>query len=128
MKTKFKIGDFIVILAIIFVSMSIFFVTGRNLTSENGEKYVVITVDGKEYERAPLENNDQIINVESNYGTNVIKIENNSVRSIEASCPDQVDVIQGAIYEPGEMIVCLPNRMIVEIIQDKITELDVINK
>lgn len=37
------------------------------------------------------------------------------VRVIEADCPDQIDVKQGYISRVGEIIVCLPNKLIIEI-------------
>ena len=33
----------------------------------------------------------------------------------EASCPDHLCIRQGKISREGEMIVCLPNRMIAEV-------------
>ena len=37
------------------------------------------------------------------------------MRVIEADCPDQLDVKQGYISKVGEVIVCLPNRLVIEI-------------
>ena len=37
------------------------------------------------------------------------------VRVIEADCPDELDVKQGFIENVGQVIVCLPNRVVVEI-------------
>lgn len=53
--------------------------------------------------------------LDSKYGHNSLIIENGSVRMLEASCPDQVCVHTGAIDKPGQTIVCLPNRVVIEI-------------
>ncbi len=53
--------------------------------------------------------------LDSSYGHNKLVIENGAVRMLEASCPDQVCVHTGAISKPGQTIVCLPNRVVIEI-------------
>lgn len=44
---------------------------------------------------------------------NVVRIEGETVRMVEASCPDQLCVRQGAIARAGQTIVCLPNQVVV---------------
>ena len=69
------------------------------------------------------------IPIESQYGYNLIELGEDKVRVIEADCPDKIDVKQGWISGIGETIVCLPNRMVIEIKGiEKDTELDVINR
>ena len=46
---------------------------------------------------------------------------------LEADCDDQICVHQGYIENSGEMIVCLPNRFLVEMKNDKGNEFDAIN-
>ncbi len=66
--------------------------------------------------------------IESEFGRNVLEFGEGKVRSIEADCPDQIDVLQGYISEVGETIVCLPNRMVVEIIDNvNADDVDVVN-
>ena len=55
------------------------------------------------------------IPIKTKYGYNLIEIGDEKVRVIEADCPDKLDVKQGYISKPGETIVCLPNRLIIEI-------------
>lgn len=130
MNIKIKVGDIIIFIGIILLSVGIFFMTKRGALTEDYSRYVSIKVDGKEFKKVPLtEDTEETIEVDTEFGHNVIQIKDNSVSSIEADCPDQLDVLQGAIYEPGEMIVCLPNRMIVEIIDvDHSNNLDVVNQ
>ena len=47
--------------------------------------------------------------------TNTIEINNGKVKMVHASCKNQVCVNHKEIAEKGESIICLPNRVIVEI-------------
>ena len=47
--------------------------------------------------------------------TNTIEVEHGRIRVLEAGCPDQVCVNQGYISDGTVPIVCLPNRLVIEI-------------
>lgn len=49
-------------------------------------------------------------------GTNTLVISNGTADITEADCPGQVCVATHSISSPGETIVCLPHKLIVEII------------
>lgn len=51
-------------------------------------------------------------------GTNTVCIEDGSAYMIFADCPDRLCVGQGRIKNVGERIICLPNKLIVEIVGD----------
>lgn len=55
---------------------------------------------------------------------NVIVCQDGKVRMAESSCPDQICVYHSAIYASGESIICLPHKVIVEVISDEERELD----
>lgn len=127
MNTKLKIGDFIVIIIILIASFGIFFISNNRInTTNNGEKYAVIYVNGKEIDRVKIgnENAGKELPINTEFGYNKLLFSEDGVRSIEASCPDKIDVKQGFIYRPGETIVCLPNRMVVEIIIENTVDVD----
>jgi hypothetical protein len=48
-------------------------------------------------------------------GTNSLVIQQGKVWLEEASCPDHLCVKQGTIQYAGESIICLPNKVVVEI-------------
>lgn len=82
---------------------------------------VRITVGGEEYGTYSL-SEDQIIEIND---TNVCEIKDGEVNMIQADCPDQLCIHQEPIYIQGETIVCLPNRVVVEITgNDKGEQLD----
>lgn len=80
-----------------------------------GEK-AVVTVDGKLYGTYPL-SQDQIIQVvQENGHHNDITIKDGQVSMSYSTCLNQICVNTGAISETKDAIVCLPNRVVVEII------------
>lgn len=113
-----KKGDFVVIAAIILLSLSMIFAFSKKLKHRQpGEKYISIQVEGQEIQQVFFDPDviGTTIPIESKYGRNVLLVEEDSCRVIEADCPDQIDVLQGKIYDVGEMLVCLPHRLIIEI-------------
>lgn len=120
-------GDKIVAVIIILISLTLFI--GINATQINsGKNYASIQIDGKEVEKITLgQSSKKQYTYETEYGLNIIEVDNEKVHMHEADCDDQICVRQGYIENSGEMIVCLPNRFIVEIKNDKGNEFDAIN-
>ncbi len=56
---------------------------------------------------------------------NTICIEKDGVYMKKADCPDRLCVHSGRITSPGESIVCLPNRVMVEIV-NKSSDVDAV--
>ncbi len=79
-----------------------------------GGSRVVITCDGEVYGEYSLNENQEIL-IQTQWGENRIVIENQTVKMKSASCPDKLCVHMSPISEetPG-VIVCLPNKVIVE--------------
>ena len=108
--------DKIVTLIVLLISISLFFIINiKNLNQ--GNKYISVQINGKEYKQITFEksNKQRIYPITSKFGKNVIEVENDRVRVIEADCPDKLDVKQGYIKNIGEIIVCVPNRFVIEI-------------
>ncbi len=55
---------------------------------------------------------------------NVLLCQNGEVSMIESSCPDQICVHHSAICATGENIICLPHKIVIEIINNEESELD----
>ena len=73
-----------------------------------------VQIDGKTVMELPLDEDTQVTLGEGAH-TNILVIQAGTAQVIEASCPDQVCVTQGAIRYAGESIVCLPHKLIVAI-------------
>lgn len=105
-----KKNDWILLGIIVVVSVMIFGM--RFLLKDQGKAYVTVRVQG-EVEATYELSEDKVI--ELNHGTNVIEIKNGKVDMTKADCPDQLCVHQKAISSDHETIVCLPNRVVVQI-------------
>lgn len=88
------------------------------LFGQNNYGTVQIEKDGKLYGTYSL-SEDQIITI---YDTNICEIKDGKIRMTEASCPDHLCIQQGAIDTRGGMIVCLPNKIVIEGVHTGVSE------
>ena len=77
-----------------------------------------ITRDGEVLEEIPLDEVEESYSfvVESEGGSNTILVEPGRIRVSEADCPDQVCVGQGFISDGTVPVVCLPHKLMIEIV------------
>lgn len=66
-----------------------------------------------------LLDHDDTLTVSTDLGTNTIIIENGQAFVTDADCPDKICEQMGRISTPGETIVCLPHKLIVEVSDGK---------
>ena len=78
----------------------------------DGADTVTVKVDGKVTGTYPLAK-DQKIRI--NGGTNILTIKNGKAKMTDADCPDQLCVHQKAASKNHESIICLPNKVVVEV-------------
>mgnify|MGYP000915922662 FL=1 len=109
-------GDKLLIVFVLILSLvSMGYIRKQGLS--NQDKYISIQVNGEEIKKIIFY--DSIIGktlpLDTKYGYNLIEIGDNEIRVIEADCPDKYDVKQGSISRIGETIICLPNRLVIEI-------------
>lgn len=83
----------------------------RTLFLEEGVS-VVVQVNGETYGTYSL-NKNQTVSIND---TNVLVIADGEAWMSEANCPDGLCVSQGHISTNGSMIVCLPNRVVVQVV------------
>ena len=103
-----KKRDFLVIGIVLFLALSLGAVAFLDMKPAQS---LCIFVDGALYgEYSLLENQEIKIG-----DTNVCEIAEGKVRMIEANCPDQICVHSAEISRDGMTIVCLPNRVVLEI-------------
>ncbi len=83
--------------------------------SQDGVKTAVIEVDGKPYAAYQMQElkTPKTVKVKTEYGTHRIEISSESIKVQDADCGDRLCI--GEIKKVGEMLVCLPNRVIVRI-------------
>lgn len=56
------------------------------------------------------------------YGNVKVQIENGRARFLESNCPRRICVHTGWIDKPGQTVVCVPNRMLMEITGNRRTK------
>lgn len=113
MEIKKHKKEFILIIIIIAISCILLIV--NQIVFSKPARYLEITVDGKVVETLDLNHDTEILVSGYQGGTNRIIIQSGKVHVSDASCPDKICIHQGTIEQTGESIVCLPNRMIAQI-------------
>ena len=112
---KKSIHDIILGISLLLIASVLFVTDMINASSDNGNKVVIVSVDGKQTAVYPLNKNGTYELYGSHLGTNTLVIEDGKAYISEASCPDKQCMKQGKISRTGEMLVCLPNRVVVKI-------------
>ncbi|MGI6576035.1 MAG: NusG domain II-containing protein [bacterium] len=87
---------------------------------------VVIEVEGEVVQVLPLgqlEPGEQIP-IAGRLGNSILEVGQDKVRLIKSPCPDHICIAMGWVSTPGQVIVCLPNRVVVRIEGDEAPELD----
>lgn len=103
----------VVVVILAFISLGLI----KKQALSNDDKFISIQVNGEEVKKIIFDKSvvGKEIPIESEYGFNLVEIGDEKVRVVEADCPDKIDVKKGYISKIGETIVCLPNKMIIEI-------------
>jgi hypothetical protein len=120
-----KKGDILVIVLTGILALALYLVFDV-LVPQDGLREVVIKSEGKEVTRLAVDaTTSASYTVKNVYGYNLIYVEGLSVHIHEASCKNQVCVKDGNIDKIGQTLVCLPNRVTVEIVGKKEEEPEV---
>ena len=118
---KLKKNDIILVLIIVIVAMSAFLL--HSVIGGKGASCVTIKVQGEIQGVYSLAEDQEI---EINGGTNILLIKNGKADMIEADCPDKLCVNQKAVSKNNENIICLPNKVIVEVDSSENSEFDAV--
>ena len=106
---------------IIFIAALILIVTLSALAlflfREEGDT-VIVRVDGTVIGEYPL-SVDREVEILTEQGRNLLVIKDGKADITEASCPDGICSAHRAVSRDGESIICLPNKVVVEIVADK---------
>jgi len=60
-------------------------------------------------------NRDETFNTTGHIGETSIEIANKTIRVVSSDCPQKLCIRQGSIKQTGEIIVCVPNKLIISI-------------
>ena len=110
-----KKRDLIAILLILSIA-----ILSYSLLRKTPTDIVKISVDGKLYMTVSLDEDREIYIA----GTNVAQVKNGEIFMKSATCPDKLCIHQGAISDSSKKIICLPNKVIIEALEN--AELDMV--
>lgn len=86
------------------------------LHGQSGAYAVVHDGDGGQTVLSLSENGEHVIS--TSLGTNVVVVEDGSVRVSAADCPNHDCVEQGTISSSSQQIVCLPHKLWIEVVEE----------
>ncbi len=124
----FKKLDIVIIIVLIIISFIPEIVFGMAMGYKYDMTYAEITVGGKVYSKIPLSahKGEDIIDINIDGHENKIMIKGDTIKMIDADCPDSLCIYQGKIIRVGQSLVCLPNKVMVEIKGSFVDDDDVI--
>lgn len=121
-----KKADVVIIITLLALAIGGLGVSKLLYNHKYANKYVEIYVKSKLYQKILIKDNSfkKTIVIKTDLGRNVIQINNGGVRMLEADCPNKICVKDGFKYKAGQSIICLPNKLDVEIIGEDKAEVD----
>ncbi|MCR5675892.1 MAG: NusG domain II-containing protein [Lachnospiraceae bacterium] len=122
-------NDLLLAGALVLLSLGMLFLSAVRAGNRQEETWIRILRDGEEIGVWPL-SADAVFTVPASADREVVEgriagglsdvntvvIENGTCRVSEADCPDRICVERGRISVSGETIVCLPHRLVIEVI------------
>ena len=120
LKSVLKIGDFIII-GILSLLIILSFLVYRILPDRG--RSVFISVNGRQVYRLSLSTSREI-SIKGPLGETRIHVEDGRVWVTKAPCPHKICVKMGKISRSGEIIVCVPNRILIEVEGGEEREID----
>ena len=108
-------NDFVLIGALLLLCGigAIFFFTH----TDKEMRHAVITQDNVQLYDIPLTGHTgtEDIAIADEHGANTIRVEDESIAVIDADCPDLVCVKTGKAMKKGDVIACLPHKLLIEV-------------
>ena len=104
-----KKGDILIIAALCVISLLLFIPS----FTVSDEKIASVYLDGELKEEIDLSAAKEAYTVE--VGGCTLKIENGAVTFSESDCPDRLCVKRGSLSRSGDIMACVPNRVVVSI-------------
>lgn len=116
-KNKMKIKKDILLIAIIVIIALLFFLLIHFFIKKDGSMVVVKINGAIQYKGSIYQAKELVVNGYQG-GSNRIVIQDGYVYMADADCPDKLCEHMGKINKIGENIVCMPHRVVVEIVGD----------
>lgn len=118
----FQKKDILMIGAVLCIALVAYGLMLRARSGQVLSNMVIISANNVQYETVPLGATRRITVTQENGDVNIVEVDEKGARMAESSCKNQLCVHQGAVtvenwlYRSlGRSIICLPNRVIVEL-------------
>lgn len=107
-------GDWLMALLFILLATGSFWAGEIFREGDRADQHIVavVTVNNRPITTLNLQTPSECT-LQGTLGEISLGIANNRIRVLRSRCPNQVCVRQGEVYRPGEMLVCVPNHLIV---------------
>ena len=125
-KDKMKIKKDILLITVI-ATIALFFFLFIHFFIKKDGSMVVVKINGDINYKGSLYQSKELVVDGYQGGSNRIVIQDGFVYMADADCPDKLCEHMGKISKTGENIVCMPHRVVVEIVGDG-SELDSVVK
>lgn len=113
----FKIGDILIYGFFIMFFVALGFKI-KDLDHQKASR-VEIYVDGKLKYTYPLQDEEKDLFVDTNLGGVNVKFKDKMVRVTSSNSPLKINVKRGWIKDPGEVIIGIPDRLVIKVVGDK---------
>lgn len=104
-----------IVLVIIFIAV---FIGLRNSFAEKTNTVEIIQDGNIIYTLDLDESEDELIQVDFQSHKNIIQIKDKQISIVEADCPDKTCVNMGILKSAFTPIVCLPNHLVIQYVND----------
>lgn len=121
--TVVKKNDIVLIGVILIIGLVLIIII--NATKTEGSR-VLITVDGKKYAELPLDKDTTFTIKQEDGSINILTVRDGQVDMTEANCPDKICVKHPNIHYNSETIVCLPHKVVLQIVDGEKNETDAV--
>lgn len=119
-----KIKADAIVIGCILITALLFF--GMIYLREPTDGEVMIIRDGELMGCYELSAEETISVSDQEGGFNLVLISNGTVRVCDANCPDKLCIRQKSISKNGESIICLPHKLVVQIVSKEESDLDAV--
>jgi len=126
MKKKRILNDIILIAILVLIPLALLWL-GNSKDNADSDAMVSISVDGVSYKTLTLKE-DTELTITTEAGTNHVVVSNGEVWVSDADCRDKVCVDHNPISKNGEQIVCLPHKIVIEIVNGGDSEIDTLSQ
>ncbi|MCR5323543.1 MAG: NusG domain II-containing protein [Lachnospiraceae bacterium] len=125
----FKKKDIIIYASVLLLIGAAYLITALIRSNRSEGAYARISVNGLVIADYPLDRDIETIITGYSDGNLKLIIKDGTAYIESSTCPDKICVRHRAVSRTGESIICMPNRVVVEIISDEdAIEIDAVSK